>query len=76
MATCCRCGQEFHVSAARDAWNKSEFGSDVDYEEEFGGEVCGDCAVLDAESNRDLGRAIDMVNGDEDYDDDFVQEHL
>jgi hypothetical protein len=28
------------------------------------------------ESDADLGRAIQMMNGDEDYDDDFVQEHL
>ncbi len=27
-------------------------------------------------SNINLSRAIDMMNGDEDYDDDFVREHL
>ncbi len=28
------------------------------------------------DSDANLGRAIQMMNGDEDYDDDFVQEHL
>jgi hypothetical protein len=27
-------------------------------------------------TNMNVGRAIDMVNGEEPYDDDFVQDHL
>jgi hypothetical protein len=46
------------------------------YTEEYGGRVCGTCAKQDTGTNMDTGRAIDMVNGEEAYDDDFVQDHL
>lgn len=48
----------------------------LEYEDNYGGEVCAACAIPDSEGLIDQGRAIDMVNGDEDYDDDFVQQHL
>jgi hypothetical protein len=34
------------------------------------------CALSETESNTDLGRAIDTVNGEEAYDDDFVTKYL
>ena len=36
--------------------------------------LCASCAVGQAERYGNSGRAIDMVNGEEAYDDDFVQE--
>ena len=53
-----------------------EFDGELNYDEEYGGQLCADCAISDTSSNINLGRAIDMMNGDEDYDDDFVREHL
>lgn len=75
MAKCCRCGTRFNVSDARDEYS-STFEGEIDDDEQYGGEVCANCAILDTESNINLGRAIFMMNGDEDYDDDFVQQWL
>ena len=75
MEKCCRCNIKFNVSEARSEYN-SHFDGDADYDDEFGGEVCAECAISDSESNMNLGRAIDMMNGDEDYDDDFVDKWL
>ena len=75
MAKCCRCGNRFNVSEARTDYN-AEFDGDIDYDDEYGSEVCADCAISDTNSNMNLGKAIDMMNGDEDYDDDFVKKHL
>ena len=54
----------------------AHFGGDLDYDEDAGGDCCAGCAIATAESNIDLGRAIDMMNGDVDDDDDFVTQHL
>ena len=75
MAKCCRCGTRFNVSDARDEYS-STFDGEIDYDEQYGGEVCANCAIPDTESNINLGRVIFMMNGDEDYDDDFVQQWL
>lgn len=75
MAKCCRCRNEFNVSEARIDYN-AEFDGDIDYDDEYGGEVCADCAISDTNSNMNRGKAIDMMNGDEEYDDDFVEKHL
>ena len=75
MAKCCMCGKKFNVSEARSEYN-SEFDDEIDYDEEYGSEVCADCAICNTSSNMNLGRAIFMMNGDEDYDDDFVRDHL
>jgi len=41
------------------------------------GDLCFDCAIpAEVWSNIDLGRAIMMVNGDEDYDADHVENYL
>lgn len=75
MAKCCMCGKRFNVSDARDEYN-AEFCGDPDYDEECGGEVCADCAISETHSNMNLGKAIDMVNGNDDYDGGFVKKWL
>ncbi len=75
MAKCCRCGEKFKVSDARAEYN-SEFGAGFDYDEDYHGEVCADCAIADTHTNMNIGKAIDMMNGDEDYDEDHVQKWL
>lgn len=75
MTTCIRCNQKFDVDESRATYN-AEFNGELDYDEEMEGEVCADCALLEAESNINQGRAIDMMNGEEDYDDEFVEKHL
>ncbi|WP_344390873.1 hypothetical protein [Streptomyces vastus] len=72
---CVRCGKAFDVEDARDEYN-SEFGGDLDYDENYAGEVCADCAIPDSDGLINQGRAIFMMNGDEDYDDDFVRMYL
>ncbi|MGW1900912.1 hypothetical protein [Streptomyces hirsutus] len=74
MTKCHECEKEFDVEAARAEYT-SEFSGELDYDE-YGQGNCADCAISEAESNMNVGRAIDMMNGDEDYDDDFVQKHL
>lgn len=75
MAKCSWCGKRFNVTEARSEYN-SEFDGEINYDEEYGGEVCSDCAISETNSNMNLGRAIDMMNGEEAYDDDFVKKHL
>jgi hypothetical protein len=75
METCSECGTEFDIADERSEYN-AHFGGDLDYDEDAGGGTCAGCAIAIAESNIDLGRAIDMMNGDEDYDDDFVTQNL
>lgn len=75
MAKCCVCGKRFNVKDARSEYN-SEFDGGLDYDDDFEGEVCADCAISTSQSNMNLGQAIDMMNGEEDYDDDFVKKYL
>lgn len=75
MEKCCRCEKIFNVSDARKEYN-AEFGEDLDFDENYGNEVCADCAICDTESNINLGKAIDMMNGEEDYDADHVEKYL
>jgi hypothetical protein len=35
-----------------------------------------DCAIPDTQSNINIGKAIDMMNGEEVYDEDFVKRWL
>ncbi|MFE6521083.1 hypothetical protein [Streptomyces sp. NPDC057794] len=72
---CARCEKAFDVEAARTEYN-DWFDGDLDYDEHYAGEVCADCAVPDSEGLINQGRAIFMMNGDEDYDDDFVRMYL
>lgn len=76
MDKCDRCGTRFDVSDAREEYNE-EFGRDsgIDYDD-FGGGVCANCAISQSQSEIDLGRAIQMWNGDEDYDADHVGKSL
>jgi hypothetical protein len=75
MPNCAQCGKQFDPSDAKSEY-EAEFGSDLDYTESYGGEVCGDCAISQSQSDMNLGRAIDMMNSEEAYDEDFVREHL
>ena len=45
MKKCCRCEKKFDVSDAREEYN-TEFGGKIDYDEEYGSEVCADCAIV------------------------------
>ncbi|MGW3455535.1 hypothetical protein ACWDRL_18810 [Streptomyces albidoflavus] len=74
MAKCHECATEFDTEKARAEYN-SEFDGELDYDE-YGQGCCAGCAISQAESNMNLGRAIDMMNGEADYDDDFVQKYL
>lgn len=39
-------------------------------------EVCGDCSISKIRSDINAGRAIIMMNGDEDYYEDHVEKYL
>lgn len=70
MAKCLNCGDRFIVSTVRDEYNHVLEG-EGDYDEDHGGDLCFDCAIPDdVASNINIGRAIGMMNGDEDYDPD------
>jgi hypothetical protein len=78
MAKCCRCGKRFNVSEARDEYI-DEFGREFDgdlFDDQYGREVCADCAIADTETLMNIGKAIDMMNGEEEYDEDFVNRWL
>lgn len=73
VAKCLNCGDQFAVSQVRAEYEQygDEFG-DGDYSPD----LCSDCLMPRLMSVADQGRAIMMMNGDEDYDDDFVQKWL
>ena len=75
MSKCAECGSEFDVEKVR-AEYKAEFGADFDYDEDFDWPACALCASSETESNMNVGRAIDMVNGEVPYDADFVGDYL
>jgi hypothetical protein len=75
MAKCVECDKEFDVEDARDDYN-SEWDGDPDYDEQTGGEWCGPCGISKSQGEMNLGRAILMMNGDEDYDADHVEKYL
>lgn len=76
MAICSMCGNRFNLSKTRQEYY-DEFAGDPDYDEIYeDGDVCADCAIPDTHGNMAIGMAIDMVNGEEDYDDNFVQKWL
>ncbi len=75
MAKCDECGNKFKIQEARDEY-ESYFDGELDYDEDFGGSLCANCAISRTESEMNVGKAIDMMNGDEDYDDFFVQRWL
>jgi hypothetical protein len=72
---CLSCGTQFDVSDARSEYN-TEFNDELDYDEDTGGEICANCGISETQSNIDLGRAIFMMNGDEDYDAEHVEKYL
>ncbi|MCB5294187.1 hypothetical protein [Arthrobacter sp. SO3] len=77
MATCDECKKEFDVGVERDEFNIEFPEDDIDYDEEIeGGPQCASCVGSRIESNNNVGRAIDMMNGDEDYDGDHVEKYL
>ena len=75
MAKCNSCGNTFSVQEARNEYHQA-VGGDGDYDADHGTDRCFDCAMSEDESNRNSGRAILMMNGDEDYDPDHVEEYL
>jgi hypothetical protein len=76
MAKCLNCGDTFSVAGVRNEYNNVLDG-EGDYDKDHGGGLCFDCAIPpDVASNINLGRAIDMMNGDEDYDADHVEKYL
>ncbi len=79
MAKCRNCGKKFNVSEVRQEFNDALDGK-YNYDTEIGGILCFDCAVhnydSEYESNSNSGRAILMMNDDEDYDDDFVNKWI
>lgn len=74
---CVACDCKFDIDEARDEYN-SYFDDDcIDYDEDYPDHnLCGDCAIAETESNINTGKAIDMVNGEDDYDQDFVDKWL
>jgi hypothetical protein len=74
VATCLNCGKKFAVSAVRADWE--EFGEEYGEEDEYNDDLCSDCAMPSLQGVMNHGRAILMMNGDEDYDGDFVDEWL
>ncbi|MER7836190.1 hypothetical protein ABTY98_09800 [Streptomyces sp. NPDC096040] len=79
MVTCFECKREFDVEDERDEY-ESYFNGELDYDEDCGGEpgegLCAGCGIVRSEGLINQGRAIFMMNGDEDYDDDFAQKWL
>ena len=76
MARCCVCGDSFKLREVRSEFD-SRFPSDMSYDELYPNhDYCLDCAISDTESLMSQGAAIDMVNGDISYDDDFVKKWL
>ncbi|MEU6577119.1 hypothetical protein [Streptomyces sp. NPDC046805] len=76
MSKCVECGTAFEIEDARNEYN-SEFNGDPDFDEYYGeGDFCGSCAASATSSAMNHGNAIQMMNGDVDYDDDFVEKYL
>lgn len=73
MARCLNCRDEFSVTQVRSEWD--EWGEEYG-EGDYSDELCSGCLMPGLESVANQGRAILMMSGDEDYDDDFVQEWL
>ncbi|WNI28649.1 hypothetical protein [Streptomyces sp. ITFR-6] len=76
MTTCVECAEDFDVSDAQREYRAESGGAADEYNELYAGTYCGSCAASQTESNLNTGRAIMMVNGDEDYDQDHVDRHL
>ena len=76
MAICVNCGDRFKVSEARSEFD-SRFSSDITYDDCYPDhDYCAACAIGETESLINQGAAVDMVNGDLDYDDEFVKKWL
>lgn len=76
MATCRNCGSTFDEAQVREAYNEVLDG-EGDYDTDDGGSQCFDCAIpAEAAGAIDTGRAILMMNGEEPYDEEHVQNYL
>ncbi|WP_319054578.1 hypothetical protein [Streptomyces europaeiscabiei] len=73
---CVECETSFDVAEARTQYQSEPGTGEGEYDDLHGGEWCAECALARAEGLENQGRAIFMMNGDEDYDDDFVQQWL
>lgn len=76
MAKCVICGNRFKVGEARAEYD-ARFYSYIFYDDSYPEHnYCALCAIGETEGFINEGAAIDMMNGDLDYDDDFVKEWL
>lgn len=76
MTKCTECGESFEVDDARDEYNAA-FNGELDYDHDYAGETkCGDCAIAQSESDINVGLAIDMTNGEAEYDLEHVEKYL
>ena len=76
MPRCVVCGDKFKVSEARSEFD-SRFPSDISYEDSYPDhDYCASCAIAETEGLINQGAAVDMMNGDLDYDDEFVKKWL
>ena len=76
MPRCIVCGNSFKLRDAREEY-ESRFNGELIYDEDYPDhDYCATCAIGESENLMNQGAAIDMMNGDADYDDDFVKEWL
>ncbi|MET4079534.1 hypothetical protein [Janibacter sp. UYMM211] len=76
MAICKNCGEDFDVPTVRAAYDEMLDG-EGDYDTDDGGDRCLDCSLPDHVAGALAhGQAIMMVNGEMDYDEEHVENHL
>lgn len=75
MAKCSECGTRYSKGDVANEF-ESYFDGEVEYDQDDYDGLCADCAIAQAESWEGVGHAIDMMNGDEDYDQDVVDKWL
>lgn len=76
ICICGRCGNAFDPEDSKMRY-ESYFNGELDWDDDYSDNtVCADCAIAESESLINQGSAIMMMNGDEDYDDDFVNKWL
>lgn len=75
MTRCTECGESFDIEDARAEYNQA-FNGELDYDEDFAGEKCGGCAIAQSESEINVGLAIDMMNGEANYEPEHVEKYL
>lgn len=74
MAKCEECGARYNKADACNEY-ESYFDHEMPYDSDVE-DMCASCAIAESESLMNIGKAIDMMNGEEDYDNDFVERYL